>query len=207
MHRHVRTLTIVSVCIAVSAVVGSIASRSDAQAGATTVTKVAVVNLDKVFDQYQRKQDLSADIDAKRREYQSQIEQQRDAIEAEQALLENLKPDSDEYQTRSQALRKQAIEISVFAEYSSNEIERELRRLTQNIYEELLEVVKIVADNENIDLVIYADEIQFDPQDDRMKLLAKIHQRKVLYASDNVDITDKVLEAANRRYKAVTSGQ
>ena len=77
-----------------------------ASSGSRHGTKVGVVDLERVFDQYEQTQVLNRKMDAYTKEILKEGDERQQAIQAEQVALEAFAKDSADYFKRSQELRK-----------------------------------------------------------------------------------------------------
>jgi len=93
------------------------------------------------------------------------------------------------------------MEHKIWMEMKNADLLREHRRYTKQLYEEILAVVAQVAKQRGIDVVLYVEREVVQTEDTR-ELLTMIERRKVLYASDQVDLTQTVLARLNEAYRA-----
>ncbi len=163
-------------------------------------TRVVVVDTEKVFKEYQRRKEIDDRLTRQQQDLQAQRKQKVDRIEALKAELENFHPDSKDYYQRQKELLKLSIDLDSFTKMSAEDIKREFRVQTEDIYMEILKVVDQVARENGYDLVLYKDSTDIRG-DTIQELLEKIRGCKVLYSTKQIDITDPVLDALNQAYK------
>jgi len=163
--------------------------------------KVAVVDIVKLFNEYQRTKEINERLNKEKLELQNQRKQKLDRVEALKGQLESLHPDSKDYYQRQKELLEVSIDLKNFTEIKTEEIKREFRVLTEDIYNEMLKLIEQVGRDMDYDLVLYLDRMEIQGEDSFPALLEKIRQRKVLYSAKHVDITDNVLEVLNQSYK------
>jgi len=169
-------------------------------------TKTAVVDIVKVFNDYQRTKEINDRLNKEQLELQNQRKQKIDRVEALKAQLENLNPDSKDYYQRQKELLEVSIDLKNFTEIKSEEVKREFRVLTEDIYKQILKSIEDVAKEMGYDMVMYLDMMEIHG-DSFPALLEKIRERKVLYAAKHIDITQNVLDALNQSYKLKGSSQ
>jgi outer membrane protein len=163
-------------------------------------TRAAVVDLVKLFNEYQRTKDINDRLTKQQQELQTTRKEKVDRIDALKAELENFHPDSKDYYDRQKELLKLSIELDSFTKVTAEDIKREFRVLTADIYAEMLKAIEQVAKTDGYDMVFYLDKMDIQG-DDFQTLLEKIRERKVLYAASQYDITDSVLSYINQSYK------
>jgi Skp family chaperone for outer membrane proteins len=171
-----------------------------AEKSAPAPSSAAVVDVVKVFNEYQRTKQINDQLTQQQQEMQDQRKQKLDRIEALKAELENFHPDSKDYYNRQKELLKLSIELDSFTRVSAEEIKREFRIQTEDIYKEIIGAVEAVAQNSGYDLVLFMDKVEIQG-DSFPALLEKIRERKVLYHSPKLEITDSVLDQLNQAYK------
>jgi Skp family chaperone for outer membrane proteins len=163
-------------------------------------TRAAVVDLVKVFNEYQRTKDINDRLTKQQQELQTQRKEKVDRIEALKAELENFHPDSKDYYERQKELLKLSIELDSFTRVTAEDIKRDFQVLTKDIYTEMLKAIEQVAKTNGYDMVLYMDKMDIEG-DNFQTLLEKIRERKVLYADSQFDVTNAVLDYINQAYK------
>ena len=192
---------ILATALVVTALTGwQIGSSQAAEKTSPLPTRTAVVDLVKVFNEYQRTKEINDRLTRQQQDLQTQRKEKIDRIEALKAELENFHPDSKDYYERQKELLKLSIELDSFTRVTAEEIKREFRVLTEDIYTQMLKAIEQVAQSSGYDMVFYMDKMNIQG-DDFSALLEKIRERKVLYASPPYDITDNVLNYINQTYK------
>lgn len=163
-------------------------------------TQLAVVDMEKVFNNYEKTKQINKQIAARQEEIKTQIRQKVERIEALKSELQNFHPDSKEFYEREKQLFKLSVELDSYKRISAEDMKREFKAATEQIYNEILDTIKTIAESEGYDIVLYLDTVTIEA-DSFPALLEKIRQRKVLYASKQIDITDKVLNHLNQQYR------
>jgi Skp family chaperone for outer membrane proteins len=183
-----------------AAVVLFIRSGNAAQKNSPVPTKVAVVDIVKVFNDYQRTKEINERLNKEQVELQNQRKQKIDRVEALKAQLDSLHPDSKDYYQREKELLELSIELKNFTDIKAEEVKREFRVMTEDIYGEMIKTIESVAKDAGYDLVLYLDLMDIHG-DSFPALLEKIRERKVLYSTKEIDITQNVLDNLNQTYK------
>jgi Skp family chaperone for outer membrane proteins len=158
---------------------------------------IAVVDVVKVFNSVNAKatgdaeiEKLAKDLDAERKVIESDLE----ALKKEMAQL---KPDSDMYkETIDKALRK-GLELQDFSDYMRERLTMEQRVRTAALYRQINDQIKTYAEANGIILVLSYDKDDMSSATTPQELQSRITVRKVLYASDSLDITRDIIELMN----------
>ncbi len=197
-----RSTLLLTVLIAMGTT-AALLSHGFAQAPAAppaTPTRVAVCDVAKVFNNYQRAKDLTAEFEQRRRRIKVEDDRRDARLKQLQATLSALKPGSKEHETRLAEYMKASIERQVWRKMQEELAIRQHRRLTEEMYKEILRAVDAVAKERGFDLVIYLENVPIASAS-TSELLNKIAQRKVLYHDPRIDITQTVLQRVNSRYR------
>lgn len=183
-------------CVAVFLTVVS----AQAPAAAGPRGTVAVCDVVTVFNNYQQATDLSAEFQERAKKLDAQGQQKLKAIQEVEKVLEALKPGSKSYEEQLQKWEKLSLERTMWRGVRDQVNLREHRRLTEEMYTEILAMIETVAKERRFDLVIHRENVELASQT-TTELLNKIAQRKCLYAAKSIDITDVVLKRVNHRYR------
>ncbi len=163
-------------------------------------TRVAVVDMVKVFNDYERTKEINKQLAKRQQQMKAKRKELIDKIEAVKSELENFQPNSKDYYERQKKLFKLSVELKSYTQVATEDIKREFRLMTEDIYKQIVGAVKDVAESTGYDLVLYLDAVRIQG-DTFPALLEKIRQRKVIYSSKHIDITQNVLNYINQKYK------
>ncbi len=195
-----RMLLIVAVLLSAVVVFFNRSSAQDAPAGAATgATRVAVCDIAAVFNNYQKAKDLNAKFTQKRNDIAAEDEKRHLEIQRLEKILKDVEPDSKIYDQTAAQLQELVLKRSVWRKIQETTAMRWHRRLTEEMYREVLVAVETVAKQRGCDLVIHREDIPIASQT-TTELLNKIAQRKCLYHNPAIDLTDAVLKWINRKY-------
>ena len=93
------------------------------------------------------------------------------------------------------------INAEVWVETKKGLAQRDQLRLTTDMYEEILKMVKVIAEEQGYGLVLFREGRDTEA-DSMQEMLAQMQNRKVLFSSDDIDITGRVLSRLNMAYSA-----
>ena len=165
------------------------------------VARVAVCDVGEIFNGYQRRNDLNALFEGKRKAANAEDEKKIAQIKQLQGFLEGVNADSKEYAEKLGELERITLERQLWRQLTEQKFTREHRLLMQELYSEVLAAIGDKARALGYDLVMYKDQIEVQSKT-TSELLSKIAQRKCLYANPALDVTKPVLTLLNQRYAA-----
>ncbi len=156
----------------------------------SAVTKIGIVNLKRITENYEGMKEAKGDIERLLREWEKELEVKKAKIDSLERIYSQEKPALSE-----EAKLKREAEIENLKRDYQNFIREvwgkggKLEKVTEErikpLTEKVRNIIKEVALEEGIDIVFDAS------RDD------------ILYAKEAVDLTERVLERLNREYKGV----
>lgn len=162
-------------------------SSADAQvAPGSSSTQVAVVDLEQVFDASPQKKLLETQIEADFKEKLATLEGMEADIKKLQNALTMVKPGSPLYDKHQEDIAVKTTRLKASQERFSMELDRRRADSFERIYEEIKGVVRKVAGEMGIDLVL---QRRLTIQDNMPSW------DSVLFARDGLDITPLVVNA------------
>ena len=158
---------------------------------------VAVVDLEKVFNNLDSRKADEEKIIAMRDDMVAQADEMRDELELLTAELESLEAGS----ATMIEMNDQAISISgrlrAFETYGKLLIERDQAATLRNTYDLIRSEAGKLSKAKGIDLVLLNDSIPIVDLTDAAGTLQQISARRILWANDTLDITDELLAQMN----------
>ena len=158
---------------------------------------VAVVDLEKVFNNLDSRKVEEDKILAMREDMIGQAEEMRDELELLTAELESLEAGS----ATMIEMNDRAISISgklrAFETYGKLLIERDQAATLRKTYDRIREEAGTLSKSKGIDLVLLNDSIPVVDLTDAAGTLQQISARRILWANTTLDITDELLAQMN----------
>ena len=119
-------------------------------------------------------------------------------VEAIRAGLKTLKLGSNDYLARAkEAIEKQA-QLQALQKFSEQRLELKDQRWTEQLYEDILDVVGAIAKQKSLDLVFENAEPEL-PAPSPNELMLTIRTHSLLYSGGCLDITDEVTDGLNAK--------
>lgn len=183
--------------------VGMVATRGlSAQARpAGAPSRVGVVDVVQVFNEFQKQRDLTEEMNTLRVQLEEENKQRRQRIDASQAELDRLSRDDPTFTTRSHDLLKLQIDYKNWLDLKQADMTREIGLWSIAIYKDIRKTIEQIAARDGFELVIYKgqfEEVSLDPE----QVKEQIRSLQVLYASPTADLTAAVTEKLNTDYRA-----
>jgi Skp family chaperone for outer membrane proteins len=204
-------VTLVVSCLALS--FGSVARAEDAK-------RIAVVNVSRVFSAYQKVKDVQDKME-------KLFSTERNAIEKDGVELkkyeDKLRLDPRDPKTsvdffkEVQRFELAKLELDMRFRKLAEDVEKKRKDEMKDVLNKIKMTIRNVGTAENYDLVLRAPEFddEFDPNKTKeekekaepqsaAELVRKFRENPVLYFSQGVDVTQKVIDKLNEDYKKAT---
>lgn len=169
-------------------------------ASAQSQSRVACIDVVKIFNDYQLQRDLSTMLQQKQSELQTEAQSRQAKTDSLEATIQALDPQDPVYRDRLQELLRMQIDNKVWFETAQAAITRELAIWSNDIYQDIVNTVGQVATERGIEMVFYRDE--YEPAPDPELVKERIRRRKLVWSSPNSDISGVVLQRLNAAYSA-----
>ncbi len=198
----IRSLVIVlALMAAATLLVSELAGQpAPAQApAAASPTRLAVCDVMDLLDNFQKARDMMSNLEKQREAVQAEGAAREQNLERMQQVLQGLQPDSPEYTKRLDDAEQAAFELKGWKELQQAKMLREHHRLTNQLYREILQGVGTVARTRGLDLVLYFDR-KDPPTRSSPELARVISSKHVLWHDERLDITEDVLSYLNTSY-------
>lgn len=195
MRKNQMLLVLLTGCIVFCTALNITSARDDS----FEPVKVGVVSMRRVFENNKKNVSWNEEMDKEREQLLAELRKMQSQIEADSADMATRKKGSEDYQNlRSQVVEKRAMLEARQKLYEQQLLEKE-KQWTENLYEQILEVIKRVAQDKGLDIVLAKEEFNF-PAESTNELLLTIKTSKVLYHGQQLDITNDVLAAVDGEY-------
>lgn len=177
---------------------GTTATRADK-------TVVAVVNPTKVLEGLLERADAEAELRSKFEELKAQADSRTSEIRQIQARLEET-TDADERQALLDEIDAKGVKAIAFDQFAARQFDVDLALLQQDLYQRIVASVGELAQANGIDIVLVNDNavpIRINPEariPRATQVEEQIAQRRVMFASPKVDITESLILRMNNAH-------
>ena len=165
-------------------------------------TAVAVMDVKKAFNALDEKKQIESDLKRQQQQLRKQQQQKQQQLQDLKSDLDMLSPDSEAYRKKKTQLEKKALEYKSWFKFEKKKLERERIIQLEHIYRKLRDAAGRVAEENGYDLVLFK-EPPVDFRDANIKEVSSIVQmRKLLWSSDELNITDRVIQKMNNEFQS-----
>ena len=190
-------ITILSCLMAVAVLFVSY-EKINAAAVVAPSSGIGVVSIQKVFEKCERNEKYRKEAKAEQDRIIAELEMIRMEIEAEEAGLKTLRPDSEEYLKKVKEVVTKRASFQPQQDFYKQYLESKDKKWTEALYSDILEIVKDVAGQKGLNVVFSKSEIEF-PAATPNDLMLTIRTHKVLYCGGCDDITDEVIKKLDEK--------
>ncbi len=162
--------------------------------------KIGIVDINEIFDKYEKRKDLDQQLKEMEVSYKKEIEDKKKAMIDLSEETQLLDLGSETRNKNMEVLERKNIELEGYAKLAEKQLTKRYKDAFEKIYEEISIEVEAFGKENNYSLIIKKENA--DLQSNQISdLQFKIGIRTVLYNSDRVDVTTKVTDRLNARFK------
>ncbi|MBG83864.1 MAG: hypothetical protein CMJ40_04870 [Phycisphaerae bacterium] len=193
------TITVLATALAISLLFND---RTDAnQASPAPKSAVAVVNLEKTFNGLEEWVSVEAQLLEMGSELEEEAVRRREEVEEMLADTEDYPVGSDKYKEAERKYEMAALEFQAYVALHQG------RRMEFNdtqikaIYDKIKTSAMDMANEQGLDLILVDDSVVPIPEDAK-DILAQISSRRVLFAREQLDVTEALITRMNAAFRA-----
>ncbi len=162
--------------------------------------KIGVVDINKIFDKYEKRKDLDQQLKDVEVEYKDEIESKKKAMIDLSEETQLLDLGSEKRNKNMETLERKNVELEGYAKLAEKQLTKRYKNAFEKIYEEITKEVDAFGKENNYSLIIKKEDS--DLQTNQISdLQFKIGIRTVLYNSNRVDVTANITDRLNASYK------
>ena len=185
-------------CVAALLIAGQVQGQTEKPAAAAAPTKIGLVDMARVFKEYEKFARLREDLEAQKGELVDSAKQAKATAGKIAEEMKQFGQDSAEYRTREERITKLSTEFETRARIAQRDLARKEAEIFETVYVEASDVISRYAKHFNYTLVLRFNSEQIDA--DNPQKLANGLNKLVLFNRPQDDITDPVVEALNREF-------
>ncbi len=162
--------------------------------------KIGVVDINEVFDKYDKRVDLDQQLKDTEAEFKKEIESKKKAMIDLNEETQLLDLGSESRDKNIVILEKKNVELEGYAKFAEKQLMKKYKDAFEKIYEEIIKEVDSFGKDRNYSVIIKKEKpnLQSNQLSD---LQFKIGIRTVLYSSSAIDVTANITERINARYQ------
>jgi Skp family chaperone for outer membrane proteins len=166
-------------------------SRAEQKAD-TPGLKIGVVSVRKILRGCKRSAEYKDEVLADQGRTNAELEELFKQIEAQEAGLKALKPGSSDYLAQFKELVDKRYGLEAQREFNKQQSALKYHQWTEELYKEILQITRELAEQKGLDLVFERDEPEF-PVNSSEELMMTLNTHKLLYSVGCSDLTNEVL--------------
>ena len=184
--------TIVLCCLSALLVL-AMGHRSPAQQDAVEPwNRIGVVSVMKVLRLSEKNAEHLKKMNAERNERHAELQKRVEDLQADEASLRTMRPDSEDYLAQYRSMFLKQGELESLDKFYTQTFEAEKNRWSQKIYQEILQASGHVAQEMGLKMVFERTEPEFPMPPELLGQAVSSH--KLIYYDLPVDITNQVIE-------------
>jgi len=163
-------------------------------------TSAAVVDVQLTFSSIKEKLQVESELKSHLEQLNRDEQDRKRELEELKSDLEILAPDTPAYNDKQAKLEHSAIELQAWRTFQTQKLSQERGLQVEKLYRKMLDAIASIAEQNGYDLVLFKEK----PVDFRgakpEALNTLIQVRKVLWSSDQLDLTDEVIQLMNNQF-------
>ncbi len=161
--------------------------------------KIGVVNINQVLDKYEKRKELEKQFMAFRTQTEQQLRQKQGEIKSLREEIQLLDMGSDSRRKNEDALEKKMLYQQLEEKMAETNLSRKEKEFFEELYQDVCREIENIGKKEKFDIILKKEDLELKSAD-ILELRLKIGIGTVLYYSDALDVTAKVIEALNSRH-------
>lgn len=162
--------------------------------------KIGVVDINEVFDKYDKRVDLDQQLKDTEAEFKSEIESKKKVMIDLNEETQLLDLGSESRDKNIVILEKKNVELEGYAKFAEKQLMKKYKDAFEKIYEEIIKEVDSFGKDRNYSVIIKKEKPNLK-SNQLSDLQFKIGIRTVLYNSSAIDVTANITERINARYQ------
>lgn len=162
--------------------------------------KIGVVDINEIFDNYDKRTDLDQQLKNTEAEFKKEIESKKKTMIDLNEETQLLDLGSESRNENMEILERKNVELEGYAKFAEKQLTKKYKDAFEKIYEEITKEVNSFGKEKNYSVIIKKEKPNL-ASNQLSDLQFKIGIRTVLYNSSAIDITSNITERINARYQ------
>ncbi len=161
--------------------------------------RIGVVDVDYIFENYKKVNAEMEELKDEVRKIEEKLKIMQRTGQDEFEVFKTLKDGSPEKKAKEEKLTELQARFDAKRKSSQNELKREQAKMQLTIYQEIQDAVKVVANHNNITLVVKASRNESGSASDPARTQVMMNQACIFHRKQD-DMTETVLNLLNKKY-------
>ena len=168
--------------------------------------KIGVVDLNAVFEKYEKRKASDAQLKEQEKQYQKIINDKKKELVSLNEKIQLLDLGSESRKRDEEIFEKKNMELESYAKFAEKSLMKKYKDYFGSLYTEVCKEVEDIGKREQYDLIIKKEEPELQ-SGGISELQFKVGIKTVLYHSESVDITNQVINNLNKKYSETGKGK
>lgn len=162
--------------------------------------KIGIVDINEVFDKYNKRADLDQELKDTEAGFKKEIEDKKNVMIDLNEETQLLDLGSESRNKNIDILERKNVELEGYAKFAELQLTKKYKHAFEVVYEEIINEVNSFGKEKNYSVIIKKEKPNLK-SNQLSDLQFKIGIRTVLYNSSSIDITSLITERLNTRYQ------
>jgi len=167
-------------------------------------TVVGTVDLEATFNGLEEWSQVQVSLSQRADQMQDEITRRQDELESLEADLEDYPQGSAKFKEAMKRYQMAAIELQGYVQFQQRKHQRFNDETIFDLYDKIKLAARALADEHGYDIILVNDSVVEIPENSE-NILAQISSRRVLFARQQMDVTDQLIESMNSTYQKSTA--
>ncbi len=193
-------------CLYLFSLSGIQAKEPGAASSSSRGLKIGVVDLNAVFEKYEKRKASDAQLKEQEKQYQKIINDKKKELVSLNEKIQLLDLGSEARKKDEETFEKKNMELESYAKFAEKSLMRKYKEYFGRLYAEVHKEVEDIGRREQYDLIIKKEEPELQ-SGGISELQFKVGIKTVLYHSESVDMTNQVIDNLNKKYSETGKGK
>jgi Skp family chaperone for outer membrane proteins len=167
-------------------------------------TVVGTVDLEATFNGLEEWSQVQVSLTQRADQMQEEITRRQDELESLETDLEDYPQGSAKFKEAMKRYQMAAIELQGYVQFQQRKHQRYNDQTIFDLYDKIKLAARTLADEQGYDIILVDDSVVDIPENSE-NILAQISSRRVLFAREQMNVTDKLIESMNTMYQKSTA--
>ena len=167
-------------------------------------TVVGTVDLEATFNGLEEWSQVQVSLTQRADQMQEEIKRRQDELESLETDLEDYPQGSAKFKEAMKRYQMAAIELQGYVQFQQRKHQRYNDQTIFDLYDKIKLAARTLADEQGYDIILVDDSVVEIPENSE-NILAQISSRRVLFAREQMSVTDQLIESMNTMYQKSTA--
>ena len=191
------THTVVTACVVLLAAMVIAPTNGVWTAGLLEPPVIATLDLERVFNDIDRRNQAEVDLEARLQTYQAQARELQSKAKRLGEDIEMFAPGTQKYDNAQKQLTQAAVEYRAMTEFIQLKLDATRAEARRDLFAQIIDAAAEYAKSNGIDFIITNDSVLPIQQGTDIQIVQQLALRRVVYASEDYDVTESLVTWMN----------